>query len=82
MTEKLYDIDSNIKNFEAEVTGCFENDGSYKITLNKTAFFPEGGGQAADIGTLNGIKVYDVQIEDGIIYHYTGFSVLINIKSF
>jgi len=70
MTEKLYDIDSNIKNFEAEVTGCFENDGSYKITLNKTAFFPEGGGQPADVGTIDGTTVLDVQTENGEIYHY------------
>lgn len=71
MTDKLYEIDAYISYFDAKVMDCIKYNSCYKIVLDKTAFFPEGGGQAADIGTLNGIKVYDVQIEDGIIYHYT-----------
>ncbi len=66
MTQKLYDIDSHIKEFTATVLSCEDN----KAVLDRTAFFPEGGGQTADIGFIDGIKVLDVQIEDGEIYHY------------
>ncbi len=66
MTQKLYDIDSHIKEFTATVLSCEDN----KAVLDKTAFFPEGGGQTADTGFIDGIKVLDVQIEDGEIYHY------------
>lgn len=71
MTEKLYDNDSHLKEFSAVAEDCVDCGGKYAIILDKTAFFPEGGGQACDIGTLNGISVFDVQIKDGIIYHYT-----------
>ncbi len=71
MTEKLYDIDSHLKEFDATVVDSYPAaDGFYTI-LDRTAFFPEGGGQASDIGALGDAKVYDVQIKDGIIYHYT-----------
>ncbi len=66
MTEKLYDIDSHIKEFKATVLSC-----QNKIAvLNRTAFFAEGGGQTSDTGTIDGVKVLDVQETDGIIYHY------------
>lgn len=71
MTVKIYDNDSHQKEFSAVVESCEEKNGKYAVVLDKTAFFPEGGGQACDIGTLNGIPVLDVQIKDGIIYHYT-----------
>lgn len=71
MTEKLYEVDAYISCFTAKVTDCIKENTCYKIALDKTAFFPEGGGQAADIGTLDNVKVFDVQIKDGIIYHYT-----------
>ncbi len=66
MTVKLYDIDSHLSEFSATVLSC-EN---AVAVLNKTAFFPEGGGQTADTGEIDGIKVLDVQIKDGVIYHY------------
>lgn len=65
MTEKLYDIDPYLTTFTATVLSCREN----RVVLDRTAFFPEGGGQAADLGTLNGIAVTDVQIENGVITH-------------
>lgn len=71
MTEKLYEKDAYIKEFTAQVLDCILDSDCYKIVLNKTAFFPEGGGQAADIGVLGEAKVFDVQIIDNIIYHYT-----------
>lgn len=71
MTEKLYDLDSYIKEFTATVLECDERDGGYKILLNKTAFFPEGGGQPSDIGFLDDIEVFDVKEKGDKIYHYT-----------
>ena len=71
MTEKLYEINAYTKEFTASVIECEKSDGFYKIVLDKTTFFPEGGGQAADIGFLGNVRVFDVQIEDENIYHYT-----------
>ncbi|MCQ2441249.1 MAG: alanyl-tRNA editing protein [Clostridia bacterium] len=68
-TVKLYDTDSHLKEFEATVLLCEKSENGYKTVLDKTAFFPEGGGQPCDIGTLNGGNVTDVQISDGIITH-------------
>ncbi len=68
-TIKLYENDSYIKDFTATVVSCEEKDGTFFVVLDKTAFFPEGGGQDADKGEINGLKVLDVQIKDDIIYH-------------
>ena len=51
-TVKLYENNSYIKTFDAMVLSCEEKDDKYLITLDKTAFFPEGGGQYADKGSL------------------------------
>ena len=71
MTEKLYDIDSFLKEFTATVVDCKAVDNGYSVVLNKTTFFPEAGGQPSDIGFLNDIRVFDVQIENDVIYHFT-----------
>ena len=71
MTEKLYDADSHLCEFTARVTECKECDGGYAVILDRTAFFPEGGGQESDRGVIDGVSVLDVQIKDGEIYHYT-----------
>lgn len=68
-TIKLYDIDSYLNEFSAQVISCEKNGNFFDIILDKTAFFPEGGGQSADEGTINDVKVVDVQIKDGIIIH-------------
>lgn len=69
MTLKLYENDSYIKEFTATVTSCEVRAGKYFITLDKTAFFPEGGGQAPDGGEINGIAVLDVQENCGEVVH-------------
>jgi len=69
MVEKLYYKDSHLFEFEALVTDCREDKKGFLITLDKTAFFPEGGGQAADTGTLGGVNVLDVREKDGEILH-------------
>ena len=71
MTEKLYYTDSHIKEFDAMVTDCKNAESGFAVCLDKTAFFPEGGGQTSDTGFINGIRVFDVKIFDGVIYHYT-----------
>lgn len=69
MTTKLYENDSYIKEFEATVLSCDEAKDGYLLVLDKTAFFPEGGGQQADKGTINGNDVLDVQIKNDVITH-------------
>ncbi len=69
MTVKLYEQDAYIKEFTATVVSCEETKGGYAVVLNQTAFFPEGGGQAADKGALNGAEVLDVQMKDDVIVH-------------
>ena len=71
MTERLFEKDAYCRNFDATVVSCEEKDGFFFVVLDKTAFFPEGGGQAPDKGTINGINVLDVQEKDGIVYHKT-----------
>ena len=69
MTIRLYDQDSMLLDFTATVTGCWEKEGQYIITLDQTAFFPEGGGQGADHGTLGGVKVIDCHEHGGEVEH-------------
>ncbi|MBR3588158.1 MAG: hypothetical protein IKL16_01205 [Clostridia bacterium] len=58
MTEKLYYTDQYLKEFEGTVTSCEKTeDGKYHTILDRTAFFPEGGGQDADSGTLNNVEI-------------------------
>lgn len=69
---KLFYEDINITDFTTTVVSCESAKGNnlYRILLDATAFFPEEGGQSADKGTLNGQTVFDVQIENDLIYHY------------
>lgn len=71
MTRKLYYEDGYQTSFTATVMSCEAGKMGYEVVLNQTAFYPEGGGQPADIGILQDVKVKDVRIKDGIIYHMT-----------
>ena len=69
MTRKLYYEDCHLTSFSACVTGCEKTDKGWEVTLDATAFYPEGGGQACDLGTLNGIAVTDVRERGEEIIH-------------
>ncbi len=68
-TKKLYELDCHMKNFTATVVSCQRTDHGWEICLDATAFYPEGGGQACDRGTLDGTAVLDVQERCGQIVH-------------
>lgn len=67
ITKKLYDIDSHLSEFEAKVIKVEGN----SAVLDKTAFFPEGGGQLCDTGIIGNANVTDVQIINDEIIHIT-----------
>lgn len=69
-TIKLYDDDAYATEFEAEVLSCEETDRGFKVVLDQTLFFPEEGGQTPDQGTIDGIEVCYVFVNNGIIYHF------------
>lgn len=71
MTEKGYYQNAYETVFRAQVLECREEKGMFCIVLDRTYFYPEGGGQPADHGVLGGARVLDVQEKDGTIYHWT-----------
>lgn len=76
MTEKLYYIDSHMRAFSAEVTSCVQNGGRFEVTLDRTAFFPEGGGQLGDSGYIGNVRVFDThEGADGEVKHYVNQSI-------
>jgi alanyl-tRNA synthetase len=74
-TEQLYYDDQERIEFEAMVLDVFEREDGYDVVLDQTMFYPEGGGQPADHGSLSGdeitVSVSDVQRVDGVILHRT-----------
>ena len=71
-TEKLFYNDSHLSKFTAMVLECEpyeKKEGCYAVELDRTAFFPEGGGQYADTGILGGVHVLDAQEKDGCLLY-------------
>ena len=68
-TDTLYYEDPFLCTFTATVRTCEAVENGYAVTLDRTAFYPEGGGQPADHGTLGGIPVLDVQEQHDEIVH-------------
>jgi len=60
-----------LKEFDATVTACTKGKKHFEVILDDTAFYPEGGGQPGDHGTLGDAKVLDVHRKDGLVVHYT-----------
>jgi alanyl-tRNA synthetase len=69
MTERLYFDDAYTTHFTARVVARGERGGHPVVGLDRSAFYPEGGGQPPDTGTLNDVAVLDVQVEDGVVWH-------------
>ena len=69
-TEKLYYADCHLTRFTARVLSCEAGKKGFEIILDRTAFYPEGGGQACDLGTMNGIAVTDVQEQGEDVVHF------------
>ncbi len=68
-TERLYYADSHLREFSAQVTACRQAENGYLVALSATAFYPEGGGQACDLGELGGVRVLDVREKEGTVWH-------------
>ena len=71
MTQKLYDIDSHMRVFSAQVLSCEKKGKAYEVLLDRTAFFPEAGGQTADTGRMGTARVLDVQERGDTLVHIT-----------
>ena len=68
-TVKLYYEDSFMREFTARVDSCEQRDGKWAVILDQTAFYPEGGGQACDVGVLGDANVVDVREQGAKIIH-------------
>jgi len=67
MTELLYQTDSYLREFEARVTASFPQSGA--VVLDRTAFYPGGGGQPHDLGSLHGLPVLAVRKDGEQVWH-------------
>lgn len=70
-TVRLYYENVYIKEFEGKVLECREEKNGYRIILDKSAFYPEGGGQPSDKGFLNEVEVMEVHEKGEELLHYT-----------
>ena len=68
-TRKLYYEDCHLRSFSAKVLSCEADKKGWRIILDQTAFYPEGGGQASDIGTLGGVAVLHASEEGEAVVH-------------
>jgi len=68
-TKRLYYEDCHLHTFDARVVGCEKVQKGYQILLDQTAFYPEGGGQPCDLGTINAVSVVDVQEQEEAVVH-------------
>lgn len=71
LTEKLYYSDGHLSRFTARVTSCEKEDGAWVVKLDRSAFFPGGGGQEADEGVLSDMKLLGLREEGEDIVHLT-----------
>lgn len=69
MTEKLFYENAYLKTMTAQVRSCEPAENGFWVKLDRTAFYPEGGGQPGDTGTLNGVRVLDTQEREDEILH-------------
>ena len=75
MTEKLYYKDAYLKEFDAEILSVTKTGNGFDVILDKTAFFPEEGGQSSDNGYIGDARVLYVYEEVGTVHHLTDRSL-------
>ena len=68
-TKQLYYVNSHLSRFSAAVLSCTQTPKGFAVVLDQTAFYPEGGGQAADTGMLGTVRVLDTREQDDRILH-------------
>src|SRR5262249_792105 len=80
MTTKLYWHDSRLTQFSARVVDCFVQDGHHVVVLDQSAFYPGGGGQPHDTGSINAAQVLAMSMaDDGRMLHHLGGDVPLKI---
>ena len=70
-TEKVYYTSPKLFSCEAKVLDCIKKENKYEVILDRTVFFPEGGGQPSDLGTISHAQVLDVRERSDVLYHIT-----------
>ena len=70
-TQKLYETDAYVQEFTAAVLSCTPQGEHFAVVLDRTSFFPEGGGQPCDLGTLGCANVLDVRTDGETVTHLT-----------
>lgn len=80
MTRLLYDEDAYLTEFEASVISCEKTDIGYDVILDKTAFFPEEGGQKSDTGIIANTNVIHVRIQNRTVIHTVDSEVTGRVK--
>lgn len=75
MTERLYYLDSFLREFDAQVISCEPDGGRWRVELDRTAFYPASGGQPHDLGKLAGVPVIEVADAEHKVVHYTSAAV-------
>ncbi len=69
MTEKLYYRDPELLEFDSRTVDVTEREGRCEVELAATCFYPGGGGQPCDLGTIGGARVVEVSMQDERIVH-------------
>ena len=67
--EKLFELDPYLTHFTARVQSCVQSRKGWDVVLDQTAFYPEGGGQPYDLGTLGGASILEVHEREGRVVH-------------
>lgn len=80
MQHLLYYQDSSIKQFTADVVRVGQDDTGHFVVLSNTAFYPTGGGQPHDIGTINDLEIVNVEKIDDEIRHYINSDSAVELK--
>ena len=80
MTHRLYYDDSYISEFDAQTVSCTETDRGFEVVLNRSAFYPGGGGQPCDTGYIGGVRVSEAFVRSDDIVHITDAPVSGNVR--